>query len=145
MEGVDLHDTGIAIYRIGIRKKKGWWPLFTNMIDSMVVNSWKIYRIANESYMSQIEFRSRLVLTLLKFSGEAEITYLPASQSTYGRRSKSALPDIIRFDNIGHIIIRDVNSARKKCRFCKSNTIYLCKKCKVHLHPDCFENFHLKY
>lgn len=34
MGGVDLHDNGIANYRIAIKGKKWWWPLFTNMIDS---------------------------------------------------------------------------------------------------------------
>lgn len=148
MGGVDLHDNGIANYRIRIRGKKWWWPMFTNMIDSIVVNSWKIYKIANESRISQLEFRSQLVRSLLKCSEQSsntdETSNGAKSNPLYGRPSKSALPDDIRFDNVGHVIIRDTNSARKKCRICKSNTIYLCRKCKVHVHPDCFENYHMK-
>lgn len=148
MGGVDLHDNGIANYRIGIRGKKWWWPLFTNLIDSMVVNSWKIFNIAHETNIGQLEFRSTLARSLLKYSGKAEdsngVSNSARSSSSYGRPSKSALPGDIRFDNIGHIIIREANSARKKCRFCKSTTIYVCKKCNVHLHPDCFEAFHIK-
>lgn len=148
MGGVDLHDNGIANYRIRIRGKKWWWPLFINMIDSMIVNSWKIYRIANESKVSQLEFRSQIATTLLKFSGKVEdkpeLVDVPVPSSAYGRPSKGALPNDIRFDNIGHIILRDSTNSRKKCRHCKSNTIYFCKKCKLHLHPDCFENFHTK-
>ena len=40
--GVDLHDYGIANYRISVTGKKWWWPLFTNLIDSVIVNAWKI-------------------------------------------------------------------------------------------------------
>lgn len=149
MGGVNLHDNGIANYRIGIRGKKWWWPLFTNVVDTMVVNSWKIFNIANETKISQLEFRASLALSLLKYEGQKEDTHNEAStsaksNSSYGRPSKSALPGDIRFDNIGHIIIRNAKSARKKYRLCKSNKIYLCKKCNVHLHPDCFDIFHTR-
>lgn len=131
--GVELHDNGIAKYRIAIRGKKWWWPLLTYLIDSKVC---------------QLKFRSDLALSLLKYDGDRESTDVASntvvSNSNWGRPSQSALPGDDRFDNIGHIIIREVNSARKRCRFCKSNTIYLCRKCKVHLHPECFENFHMK-
>lgn len=144
MGGVDLHDNGIANYRIAIRGKKWWWPLFINMIDSTVVNSWKIYKISNDSKISQLDFRSQLVMTLLKYSEGVEghePYHTEHRHANLGRPSKIALPDIIRLDNVGHIIIRERNNARKKCRLCKS--IYLCKKCKIHLHPDCFEGFHI--
>ena len=29
-----------------IQGKKWWWPLFTNIIDSVIVNSWKLHRIS---------------------------------------------------------------------------------------------------
>ncbi|RZC32125.1 DDE Tnp 1 7 domain containing protein, partial [Asbolus verrucosus] len=96
MGGVDLHDNGVANYRIAIREQS----------DAL--------------------------------SCEA------MTNPSHGRPSKSALTEDIKFDNIGHLIIRETNSARKKCRLCKSNTIYLCKTCKVHQHPDCFERFHIK-
>lgn len=47
MGGVDQHGNGIANYRIRIRGKKLWWPLFINMIDSAIVNYWRIYNIEN--------------------------------------------------------------------------------------------------
>lgn len=146
MGGVDLHDNGIANYRIKIRGKKWWWPLFINMIDSAIVNSWKIFKIANNSNISQLTFRSSLVLSLLKFEGKAELKNVQVQNPCFplGSFSRHSLPDDIRFDNIGHLIKREENNSRKKCKVCKSNTIYLCKKCKIHLHPDCFETFHVK-
>lgn len=115
MGGVDLHDNGIANYRIAIKGKKWWWPLFVNMIDSTVVNSWKIYQIANDSKISQLNFRSELAMSLIKNSTSSEAHF-------------ETEPDIIRLDNVGHIVVREANNARTKCRFCKSNTIYLCQK-----------------
>jgi hypothetical protein len=49
---VDLHDIGICNYRINVKGKKWWWPLFVNLIDSVIVNSWKIYNLANKSKIS---------------------------------------------------------------------------------------------
>lgn len=144
MGGVDLHDNGIANYRIRIRGKKWWWPLFVNMIDSTVVNSWKIYNIANDTSISQLEFRSMLAVVLMKYGGSNQTVITEPQQLNYGRPSKNSLPEQIRYDNIGHLIKRHPENARKKCRMCKNHSIYLCMKCKVHLHPDCFEGFHTK-
>lgn len=48
MGGVDLHDNGISNYRIKVRGKKWWWLPFVNFIDSVIVNSWIIYNLANQ-------------------------------------------------------------------------------------------------
>lgn len=149
MGGVDLHDNGIANYRIRVRGKKWWWPLFINMLDSVIVNSWKIYRMGNEK-ISQLEFKSYIAQTLIKTeyetnpqlgddSADAQAT---TSKPMYGRPSKRALSNELRYDNIGHIIAEERNKARRRCRQCKSTTIYICKKCQVHLHGHCFEKFH---
>lgn len=152
MGGVDLHDNGIANYRIHIRGKKWWWSLFINLIDSVIVNAWKVYNIANKTKMPQIEFKSYVAVTLMKMeyskSHENEEVAGPgrlevmSAKPNYGRPSKNALPIEVRFDNIGHIIMEHENKARRRCRQCKSNTIYMCKKCQVHLHTDCFNQFH---
>lgn len=33
MGGVDLLDNFVAMYRVQIKGKKWWWPIFTNFID----------------------------------------------------------------------------------------------------------------
>lgn len=66
MGGVDLHDNDIANYRIKIRGKKWWWPLFSNAVDSTIVNAWKFYILVNKKKIPQLDFRSELVLCLLK-------------------------------------------------------------------------------
>ncbi|CAH0713964.1 unnamed protein product, partial [Brenthis ino] len=145
MGGVDLHDNGIANYRIQVRGKKWWWPLFINLIDSVLVNSWKIYNLANERSLSQLEFKSYVTVSLMK-TEEAQLAdnshFLGNSNINLGRPSKNALPTNIRFDNIGHVIGEQESKRRRRCRQCRSTTIYMCKKCQVHLHADCFKIFH---
>ena len=38
MGNVDMADNAISNYRISARGKKWWWPLFSNAIDSCLVN-----------------------------------------------------------------------------------------------------------
>lgn len=152
MGGVDLHDNGICNYRINVKGKKWWWPLFVNLIDSVIVNSWKIYNLANKSKISQLEFKSNIAVTLMKIEKSAMAiegnSSAPSnnisSKPNYGRPSRSALPLEVRFDNIGHVIVEEENKTRRRCRQCKNNTIYMCAKCQVHLHTNCFELFHTR-
>jgi len=103
MGGVDLHDNGICNYRINVKGKKWWWPLFVNLIDSVIVNSWKIYNLANKSKMTQLDFKSYIAVALMKMNQPVvennfqtqdiagpchQVSYNP----NYGRPSKTALP-----------------------------------------------------
>lgn len=133
MGGVDLHDNGVANYRIKIRGKKWWWPLFSNLIDSAIVNAWKLHRyVHSDDKISQINFRSELARCLLQKSKTVPINR---------RRSGYNVLDEIRFDNVGHIIESDPK-CRNRCTVCKSNTIYFCRKCKKQLHVNCFNLYH---
>jgi len=49
MEGVYLHDNGICNYKIDVKWKKWWWPLFVNFMDGVIVNSWKVYNLATKN------------------------------------------------------------------------------------------------
>nr|CAI5818011.1 unnamed protein product [Callosobruchus analis] len=66
MGGVDSHDNGVANYRWQVFGKKWWWPLFSNSLDSLVVNAWKLYNLFNEKNISQLDFKSYMALRLLK-------------------------------------------------------------------------------
>lgn len=147
MGGVDLHDNAIANYRIKIQGKKWWWPLFTNIIDSVIVNSWKLHRISTNTKMALIDFRSYIAIAMLKSECKNNVSGENTLQMTHpnkGRPSSTALPKEIRTDRIGHTISEHEEKARRRCKVCKNHTIYLCFKCKVHLHPKCFETFHKK-
>lgn len=133
MGGVDIHDNGVANYRIKIRGKKWWWPLFITMIDSAVVNAWKIQNIINEKNISQLEFRSEIVKALLLTDDCRDLTVTNTNTTNY-----------TRYDRIDHYIIKHVSNVRRQCTFCKGKTLYLCVKCECHLHPECFIEYHTK-
>ncbi|XP_049947674.1 piggyBac transposable element-derived protein 3-like [Schistocerca serialis cubense] len=62
MGGVDLLDKQISLYKMRIRSKKWWWPLFTQMIEICVVNTWRAYQIANSNEkLSLLDVRRRIV------------------------------------------------------------------------------------
>lgn len=45
------------------------------------------------------------------------------------------------YDHIDHIIIYDTD--RHRCKICHIKANFICKKCKVYLHPKiCFEKYH---
>lgn len=136
MGGVDLHDNAIANYRTRILGKKWWWPLFSNAIDSTIVNAWKIFNIVHEKKMSQLDFKSYIAYRLLKIQCQ------DGKEST--SRVPSSTPFELRTDKVGHIITQEDRKARRRCRVCHSATIYMCKKCNVHIHANCFEAFHKK-
>ncbi|XP_054729248.1 piggyBac transposable element-derived protein 3-like [Anastrepha obliqua] len=65
MGGTDLMDAHINNYRIGIRSKKWWWPIFTWLIDVSVNNSWILMRKSGRN-ISQLDFRREIAQTYLK-------------------------------------------------------------------------------
>ena len=46
--GLDLLDQAINDYRIGIRSKNWWWVLFTHMLNTCMVNAWRLNLLANQ-------------------------------------------------------------------------------------------------
>jgi len=141
MGGVDLHDNAIANYRIRIRGKKWWWPLFTNGLDSAMVNAWKVQRLATGDQMNQIDFKSEVVMSLLRRE-EADVLQKSSDRCNLGHLSSKSLPVAVVKDRVDHIVIRDERDARRRCRVCGSQTIFKCKKCQIHLHTNCFSTFH---
>lgn len=49
MGGVDLLDNFVAKYKIAVKGKKWWWPLFTNYIDVALSNAWRLHRLVHGS------------------------------------------------------------------------------------------------
>ncbi|XP_066471482.1 piggyBac transposable element-derived protein 2-like [Tiliqua scincoides] len=145
--GVDVHDSAIADYRIGIRGRKWWWPLFINGIDSAIVNAWKFFCLTTKSNMSQIDFKAEVAVSFMKCEfeqSEGEGDQPVTSHAAKRRSSRNALLASIRFDGRGHFLTKSDIRARRRCRQCKSQTVYSCRKCKVHVHPACFEEFHIQ-
>ena len=49
MGGVDQMDQNISTYRISIRKRRWWWPMFAWLVKVSVNNSWQLSRLHNGS------------------------------------------------------------------------------------------------
>lgn len=135
MGGVDLNDQFVSQYRTTIRIKKWWWPLFAWGVDECCVQAWLLYRELGHD-MPLLQFRRQVVLQLLNAYGTPSLR--PGPVSSYAR---SVSLDDIRRDGRGHLIIKG-ESKYRRCKVCQNRTMYLCKKCQVPLHPECFEPFH---
>ena len=135
MGGVVLFDQQVSVYRIRIRSKKWWWPLFAWSLNAQVVNAWRLHenRGANSNLLS---FCQNLVVSILK---------------TYGTEKKAPGPkypsmvaqDGVRFNGKQHWTERG-DQSRSRCRQCGGRTPHICKMCKLPLHPECMESFHTK-
>lgn len=143
MGGVDLHDNGVANYRIGIRGKKWWWPLWVQCLDSAVVNAWKLHCFIAASKkvkpMSQLDFKNSVTKSLLLSSEDVVDGIEPSStdDSDIDYRQHN-LP---RLDGL-HVPLK--TNDRRRCIVCTPKaTIFKCEKCNVHLHSEnCFKLFH---
>ncbi|KAK4877545.1 hypothetical protein RN001_010051 [Aquatica leii] len=118
-----------------------------NIAESDTIDA--LYNLANREGVSQLKFRSYLALSMIKFKGtsvsmENESNASTSATVNKGRPSALANIDEIRFDNLGHIIVAHETKARRRCKLCKNATIYMCKKCSVHLHSNCFQKYHIK-
>lgn len=137
MGGVDLHDNAVANYRIAMRGKKWWWPLFINTLDSMMVNAWKLHvmisKATKEKPLPQLDFRSEVTKKLLltdKFSYDSDDN---ATEPSTRKLKKANSPY--------HFAVKIPDSKRLRCKVCSSQSAYMCSKCNVCLHIDCFANY----
>ena len=65
MGGVDMLDNFVAKYRIAVKGKKWWWPLFINYVDIALCNAWSLHRRVHGKGMDLLEFRRRVAIALL--------------------------------------------------------------------------------
>lgn len=134
MGGVDQLDRNISNYRIAMRGKKWYMPIFLWMLDVLMNNAWILSRSYGLSY-DNLTFRREVVVALLQKYGSAPLRNAPTSKYyTSGPLRNSGAAD--------HIIL--VDQPRRRCAFCKNKTIKACGKCNVPLHDKCFADFHNK-
>lgn len=137
MGGVDLHDNAVENYRINIRAKKWYWPLFISILSSSIVNAWKLHctvcKYENKNHMSQKEFRvfiaERLLLTSDPNSDSDDDYELPNLPKVSGK----------------HFAVKYADKKQRRCKLpgCSGKSTFYCEKCNVCLHPtDCFKEYH---
>jgi hypothetical protein len=143
MGGMDMVDNFIAKYRIAIKGKKWWWPLFINYVDIAVCNAWSLHRRNHGKGMDLLEFRRRVAISLLatKPPGPDEEPADEERDTTALRGCSSKLKQLSdprRHSHSDHFITKNEYGRRLRCRLCKSTTCYICSRCKVGMHAKCF-------
>lgn len=136
MGGIDLFDQQVAAYRIRIRSKKWWWPLFAWSLNAQVVNAWMKYRKNNKG-VSLLVFTRQLVVALLTSYGTKRQHPGPTSVPC-----KSTI-DEIRYNKQQHWPVKG-ESKYGRCRECGRRSAYICEMCNLPLHPECMKAFHTK-
>ena len=137
MGGVDLHDQFVASYRIRIRSKKWWWPLFNWTINSAVVNAWLMYRMLGHD-MPLLQFIRECVLETITVHGTA-----PAQPGGRPLPVLGSAGDNIRWDGRDHWPGKGT-SKFGRCRHCSRRSAYVCMKCAVPVHPECMRGYHTR-
>lgn len=155
MGGVDLLDNFVSNYRINIKGKKWWWPIFVNCIDIAKVNAWKLYREFVDSKTTLLDFQRAIAVSLLKSeidissnkssSVDMKNDINPIPETTCTGRPSAMQNHFLQQkqkDRTGHIITKNPENKRRRCKMCSSQTVTMCKKCNVAVHAKCFEDFH---
>ena len=140
MGGVDRMDQNISSYRIGVRTKKWWWPLFAFLPDMIVQNCWLLYRKTpgnRENSMDLLDFRRNIVrIYIMRFSQRSAI----GRPVVRARRRLNRVPDAVRLDGRNHFI--HPIATQRRCANCGKKSKRICSKCNVALHDTCFIDFH---
>lgn len=140
MGGVDLHDNAIQNYRVNIRGKKWYWPLWINTLNSSTVNAWKLHclvaKYKNEKPMSQKQFKLSVTESLL-LTDDKEA--LEVDEDLEFQRPRN-LPNVVG----EHLIVRQPQGKCRRCQLkgCGKPTVWICEKCAKHMHSKCFKDFH---
>ena len=144
MGGVDMLDNFVAKYRIAVKKKKWWWPLFINYVDIALCNAWSLYRRVHGKGMDLLEFRRSVAIVLLgTMPSELEDSLTLDSSELRGCPSKlKRISDPRHSSDANHFVIKNQDGRRLRCRLCKSTTKFVCSRCLVGIHPKCFAEYH---
>lgn len=134
MGGVDRADENISLYRVSIRGKKWYFPIFTHLIDLAEHNAWQLHRHMGGK-MDHLSFRRRISTLLISTYGKPSAT-LPSGSSCD-----------IRFDRKDHLLTENTRQADGKCKqlrcnHCHNKTTTRCIKCDVPLHVKCNVEYH---
>ena len=142
MGGVDRMDQNIGAYRITMRNKKWWWPLFAYLLDVSMQNAWLLHRLTAEhdtQPLDQLQFRRRIChvyftkYTKRQPSGARPLGRLQPLATRVPKESR-----MVSFD--GHEIIPC--ERKRRCAECKTVSRRMCPKCDVGIHVECSFKFH---
>ncbi|GFR69209.1 PiggyBac transposable element-derived protein 3-like [Elysia marginata] len=131
MGAVDCLDQNVGAYRIAIRSKKWWWPLFAFLPDAAVNNAWLLYRMSSAHGhlpLGQLRFKRSVAmiyicLLLVQQSVPKPITPTPT------KRQK------VRLSGVGHHA--ESMPKQRHHSHCGKKANFICKACNVPFHRKC--------
>lgn len=133
MGGVDVFDQMFNNYKIRVRSKKWWWPLFSYILSASAINAWRLY-VSIKGPLPLIGFLRSVASQLIRTHGVA------------GRRGRYSLIGSVkenaRQDGRDHWPC-DSDVAFGVCPVCRGRTKVRCEKCDVALHVKCFKVYHV--
>jgi hypothetical protein len=100
MQGTDRMDQNVACYRIGVRIRKWWWPIFAWMIGITVQNAWLVFR--EKTPCPQLQFIRTVLQVYLK---QAQQRPSAGLRRAVARGRNAQLLDDIRFDGMDHFVV----------------------------------------
>ena len=139
MGGVDHHDWLASKYATSLRGKKWYWPLFTRVLDMIVINAWIIHKFLHtgKEQLNLVSFRRAVCVPYLK---------LGEGNRRIGRKSTATSPctrlDDVRYDGKDHVIAKRENQRRCQKKSCSGKPRTYCKKCNITLCLECFAPYH---
>ena len=162
MGGVDLCDMLLSLYRVKLKSRRWYMPIFYYLLKVCVTNGWLLYRrhanlagVAANSQLTLEDFQSQVVFDLVNI-GKLTV----ASASKRGRPSSFTPPPKkrrtvgalvpegeSRYDQVGHFPTH--SEKQNRCRFCQNGrSRWMCSKCGIYLclvkERNCFFDFHVK-
>ncbi|MEL7309581.1 MAG: hypothetical protein AAGK05_18165, partial [Pseudomonadota bacterium] len=138
MGGTDRMDQNVNCYRVSIRGKKWYYPIFSWSVDVSIQNAWQLHRKSGGN-LCLLSFRRRIAMSYLTKYGRPAIH--PGKRKSH---EKGTLGAQSRFDGLHHYIQVPEGNKRRRCvgEFCKAVVRTECKKCDVGLCVQCFPMFH---
>ncbi len=137
MGGVDRVDQNIAQYQPSIRGKKWYFPIVSYLITVCVNNVW-IFAREGGYKEDMLSFIRAATTEWLQNHGKKP-NNPERSQSVLSVAGVSAQ---MRYDNVGHHIVKSDHPKRCHCRLCNSQTEFICQKCEIYLHQKCSVQYH---
>ena len=113
------------------------------MSDTVVQNAWLSYGSSSShdnEPMNQLSFGREIVnIYRMKHSlQQRSHIFSPTDVALFRYKSnKKSVPSEVRFDGIRHYPLS--NSTQRRCSYCGKKSKYVCPRCDMGLHIDCFK------
>ena len=113
-----------------LSQAKWWWPLFTSMINSSIVNAWKLYKSAINDDIDLLYFQREIVRFYLR------------NYCIHRLESRRSTTLSIASSEGNHFSKRINNQLR--CKVYHTRIRWICELCSVAqcVERECFKTFH---